>query len=213
MSTKRSSTRKNRPTPPKLGFIVERDLHKLCVESLARRTAAQVHPTLQPQLATIRVGDAPWQRYIFPEVVNLLARGCRRVLVVFDTNTTDAQDIASQVSTLRGPLAAAGLMDRVALIPVVPAIQRWLLMDRVALEHIVGARVPWRHPLRNDDPRAFLEELLGQEPRDKLKALLAHLELARIARRAACFTQFQQNIIEALSLEGSSLKDPKAAVT
>jgi hypothetical protein len=196
-----------------LGLIVERDLHKRCVETLARKTVAQLHPASRLLLATIRVGDAPWQRFIFPEVVSLLERGCQHVLVVFDTHTTDAQDIASQVRTIRGPLAAAGLMDRVVLLPVAPSILHWLLADRAALAQVAEGPVPRHRLRRSDDLPAFLEALFGQEPSDKLEALLAQLDPSRIAHRDACFAEFQRHLAETLSRGGSSLMKEDSAAT
>ncbi|HEX8440033.1 hypothetical protein [Archangium sp.] len=193
------------PEVPKVGFLVGDDLDKLLVETLGRKVVEQSGGLPQPRFSTIRVYGSPQVRYIYPEIATLVERGCRRVIVVFDTETIEGEP-ATLLRELQKGLVEWGLLERVDLMPVTPSTAGWILADREAVEQVAGAPLLEECLPRGAGPREELEAWLGGEKhhlQEKLGEVVTRLSPERIRARNTdgSFARFEECLLAAIRLQ------------
>jgi hypothetical protein len=192
-------------TEPRVGFIVGDDLDKLLVETLGHKVAEQAGGLPRPRFSIIRVNGSPQVRYIYPEIASLMERGCRRVIVVFDTEAIEGET-AALLRQLQKGLFEWGLLERVDLVPVTPSTAGWILADREAVEQVAGAPVSEERSQRGAESREELEAWLGGEKRhlrEKLGEVVTRLDPERIraGNTDGSFAKFEACLLAALRLQ------------
>ncbi|WP_257462099.1 hypothetical protein [Archangium lipolyticum] len=160
------------------------------MEALARKSVARLRLAARPCFATVRLGGSPHVMGILSLVLLLLGRDYQRIIVVFDTRTTNRRRIAAILEEIRAPLIKGGVVERVTLVPVVPSIENWVLADEKALERAAGAHFVEGVPRGGTRPDEFLSELLGGWGPKQQKQIARALEPERIRVNDSSFDAF-----------------------
>jgi hypothetical protein len=177
----------SKPVPHKVAFIVEGDTDQVIVEALARKILDKVPGGRSLQLTTLPVYGSPRVRNVFPEIYSFLREGFERVIVVFDADSADEDEVEAFVDSLRARLVQEDLDDAVTLVAVAPEIEGWLLADpEIAKEVLSGETL-------RGSPKEMIERLLKKEP---LQSLVAHLHPERIREKDQSFRAFERSLRE-----------------
>jgi hypothetical protein len=193
--TRKSSTR---AALPRIAFIVEGDKDELLVEALARKLVVRLHAKAQPCFTTVPLGGSPHVMGILSIVLLLLGRGCQRVIVVFDTRTTNKRRISTLLEEIQMPLIKGGVVERVVLVPAVPSIESWVLADEEALEKASGTSLAGGVSRRRSRPEELLRELLGGWGPKEQRRMARVLAPERIRVKDASFDAFARALESAL---------------
>jgi hypothetical protein len=125
---------------PRLGIVVEDDVEKRVIESLARKVADPLHLPTEPRIGSIRLGGSPrvHEQNMLHEIFFFLNKGYPPpILVFFGTETQEPREIASLVDRFERRLMIHRLERHARLVPVVPSVfDDWVLKDEIALQQI-----------------------------------------------------------------------------
>ncbi len=187
---------------PKLGFLVQKDVDKLVVETLARKIAAQLPVPVEPRIGTIRFGDSYRVLTVAPELQLMAEKGYAPVIMVFDEKVKEhpLRTNAYQVELL---LMQYGFQSYARLVPVTPSIEAWVLADEEAVQQVAGTPPPPLASRVGKTPKEVLKQWLGRwgtGPWDteRQEAVAPLLEPARIRMREPSFRTFEQAVQEVL---------------
>lgn len=174
--------------PPRLAFVVEGDLDRAVVETLARRIWG--HPV---HLHTVRLGGKAAVPWLWSAAMPLLdEKGYDHVIVLLDADTTSRDDIVEQEDALKAQFAQHRLReDEVSLVLAVPEIEAWLIADEdAAPEEAPREKLTRRYGHRTRELFAkradALDLQVGRERSPSLNRFIETLEelQARFARAA-----------------------------
>jgi hypothetical protein len=129
--------------------------------------------------------------------------------VVFDTGTKDKRRISALLEEIQVPLIKGFVLDRVALISVVPSIERWVLADTEALERAVGRPLPEELVRKQGRPEDTLRELFGDWGPKEQRRVARHLDPERIRARDASFEAFARALQSALGGRAPPLSEER----
>lgn len=190
-----------------VAFFVRDDAARLLVETLAQKVIAKLQPGASPVLRTVRLMGSPQLMGVLSGIQRLMGDGYERFIVVFDTGTKDKRRISSILEEIQRPLIQGFVLNRVALIPVVPSIERWVLVDTEALERALGKPLPEELSRKRGRPEALLRELFGEWGPKEQKRVARYLDPERIRARDASFEAFTRALQAALGGHAHSLPE------
>jgi hypothetical protein len=206
------TTASSNTSQPKLGFLVQGDVEKLLVETLARKIAAQLPIPLEPRMGTIRFGGPFRVLTVVPEIHFMAEKGYAPVIMVFDEKV-DEDPSRTNLFQVERLLMKYEFQSYARLIPVTPSIEAWVLADEDAVRQVAGTPTP---PLASRDgktPKEVLKQWLGGWDTVRQEAVARLLEPVRIRMREPSFLKFEQAVQEVLrarlgSQLDTSLREP-----
>jgi len=107
----------------KIAFFVETDVDEIIVTNFAERvlSSSVYFNTIQMDIDIAAFCAASGV------IIDLLPRNYQHFFILFDTNTTDEEQIAYYQRLIADPIKKEGLLDYVTFCPIVPNIGAWLL--------------------------------------------------------------------------------------
>lgn len=136
-------------SPFKLAFIVEGDLDRVVVETLAR----QIWSEAPPKIHTVRLGGKAAVPWVWSTVLALLdEKDYDHVVIVLDADSASPDDVEVQRAAVRAQLGQHHLgEEEVSIVFAVPELEAWLIADhdeepehnsRARFEALFGRRTP-----------------------------------------------------------------------
>jgi hypothetical protein len=126
----------------------------------------------------------------YTAVFTFLSRGYEHAVLLFDADSSIAEVVAEQRRRVEASLAEHHVSDRATAVPVVPAIEAWLVEE--------------------DDPKRKLRETIGRTPQiEDIQRLAQQVGLDNLAARNASFSEFRQTLMR---LSALAAQQPKAGL-
>jgi hypothetical protein len=176
----------------KVGILVEGDSDRSVVEAIVAKAAP-------PGVAfhTVRMGGRAAFGSAYSTVIQLLAKGYRQVVCVFNTDTALSDVVAEQRRRIELPLAERGLLDRVSVCPAIPYAELWLL-SALGIERDVRVS-PWEQVERvlGTAGTAATAPVRLSDRIDLARACAAHPDLAAFVAVISGFAAEAQVLVEA----------------